>query len=545
MRNAPLVLALPAVLASALATLGCSSDAQDTQSPTQREAIVGGVVDSDANAHENVIYLTSNQGGCSGTLVASNLVLTAWHCVAPSVSQGIGCDAAGISQNGDHVGSDFAPSDLRVRTGVNPGGPSAARGQQILHATGKNLCNRDVAFVVLDRDITGITPAKIRTNYLPVPGEHVTVVGYGITSEGGGGSGTRRRRDNVPILGAGKDWNELTSSSEFQVGASGCSGDSGGPALDSVTGAVLGVSSRVSNCNVGPLISMSLFGQDALVAQAFAAAGKSALLEGNTPPGPIKNKSEGEPCSSGWQCLGDVCQRDNTPGECTKFCSTSSASSCPSSMLCMPSSWDVDGQDIDADLCVSIPNDGSCFSCRADTCRLRTQDCVRNAECFAISNCTAGCSDDTCREACIAGHPDGANDYNSLFNCSCVTDCKDVCNDCPASSSGGAGGASTGGASAGGASGSGGASTGGTGGSAGAANGGAAGDAAGGSAGTAAGATAGGSSGAGSEPVDAGSSSGCAVSGSSREDTQAPWGFAALFLALGAALRRRRARAGR
>ncbi len=532
----PLVLVVSALVASALVTFGCSSEVHDTRPLAQQQAIFGGVVDSDGSAHENVIFLTSNQGACSGTLVASNLVLTAWHCVAPSISEGIGCDATGVSQNGDHVGSDFTPSDLRVRTGVDPSGPSVARGQQILHAAGRSLCNRDVAFVVLDREVTGITPAKIRTNYLPVPGEHVTVVGYGITSEGGGGGGTRRRRDNVPVLGAGKDWNELLSSSEFQVGASGCSGDSGGPSLDSVSGAVLGVSSRVSNCNVGPLISMSLFGQDALVAQAFAAAGKSALLEGNTPPGPIKTKAAGEACSSGWECLGDICQRDDTPGECTKFCNLSGAPACPSGMLCMPSSFDVDGQDIGADLCVSIPDDGSCFSCRASSCRLRSQDCVRNSECAAISDCVAGCGEASCREACIASHPDGADYYQSLVGCSCLTECKDVCNDCPAT--GGAGGA--GGGGAGGAGGGGAGGAGGSGGVAGAggASAGAAGEPTGGSGG--AGATAGGS--AGAQPVDAGSTSGCAVGrGSSRGDTQAPFGLAALLLALGAALRRRRA----
>ncbi len=516
---------------------GCSDERPSSNTEKLSDAIVGGVIDSDSSAHTNVIYLTSNQGACSGTLVASNLVLTAWHCVAPSVSNGIGCDPNGASNNGDHVGPDFTPSQLRVHTGVNPGN-TVARGSQIIHEAGKELCNKDLAFVVLDTDITGVTPAKIRTNYVAVPGETVTVVGYGITSNGGGGSGTRRRRDNVPILAAGKDWNELLAASELQLGPSGCSGDSGGPAFDTTSGAVIGVSSRVGNCNVGPLIDTSLFGHDALVQQAFAAAGKTALLEGNAVPAPIKHKAEGEACSSGWECNGDICRRENSPGECTKFCSPGSAASCPSDMLCMASSFDVDGQTVDSDLCVSIPDDGSCFSCRADKCRLRTLDCVRNVDCIALADCIDSCADDACITACNDANPNGFNDYNSLKNCTCLTDCKDICNDCPAGSggAGGAGGAGTGGnagAASGGAS-TGGATTGGSGGDGGS---GAAGASTGGSAGNTV-AGAGGSDAGKGNDGDAGSSSGCSIS---QQGSSSPrrW-FFALGLGALALLRRRR-----
>ncbi|MGE0322440.1 MAG: trypsin-like serine protease [Polyangiaceae bacterium] len=524
---------------------GCSGEKPLSDTETRNDAIVGGVVDNDANAHNNVIYLTSDQGACSGTLVASNLVLTAWHCVAPSASNGIGCDPNGASSNGDHVGDDFTPNRLRVHTGANPGS-TVARGTQILHEAGKQLCNRDLAFVVLDTPITGITPAKIRTNYVAVPGETVTVVGYGITSNGGGGSGTRRRRDNVPILAAGKDWNELLATSEFQLGPSGCSGDSGGPAFDSTTGAVIGVSSRVGNCNVGPLIDTSLFGHDALVQAAFAAAGKTALLEGNPVPSPIKNKADGDDCTSGWECAGDICRRENTPGECTKFCSKGSTSSCPADMMCVPSSFDVDGQNVDSDLCVSIPNDGSCYSCRATNCRLRTQDCLANPDCVTIADCVDGCNadDEACVTACEDASPNGANAFNSLKNCTCLTDCKDVCNGCTAGTAGtGAGGASTGGSGAGGA-GTGGAATGGasTGGTAGVG---------GGAAGTA-GAMTGGSAGNGiagaggsadkQTSADAGSTSGCSISesGSAAGGSSGGRWFFGLGLGGLALLRRRR-----
>ncbi|MEZ4228545.1 MAG: trypsin-like serine protease [Polyangiaceae bacterium] len=512
-------------LLSLTLAVGCSERAPDSDTETLNAAIVGGVVDNDSEAHENVIYLTSGIGACSGTLVASNLVLTAWHCVAPGAGDGrIGCDPNGVSTNGDHVGDDFTASNLRVRVGVNPGGSAAvARGKEILHEDGKQLCNKDLAFVVLDTDVTGITPAKIRTNYVAIPGETVTVVGYGITSNNGVDSGIRRRRDNVPILTAGKDYNAYQASSEFELGPSGCSGDSGGPALDSVTGAVIGVSSRVGNCNVGPLVDTSLFGHESLVQRAFAAAGKTALLEGNPTPPPIKSKADGQGCSSGWECLGDICREENGQGECTKFCSTTSAASCPDGMLCMPSSFDVQGQSFDTELCVSIPDDGSCFSCRASSCRLRTIDCVRNPDCMTIADCVDGCSDEACITACIDASPSGANDYNSLKSCTCVTECKDVCNGCPA----GSGGSGAGGASAGG---SGGESSGGTGGGAGGIAG-ASGSSGNSSAGT-------GGSAAGSTGGDTGSTSGCSLSAG--DSAPAGHWFVGLGLGALALLRRRR-----
>ncbi|MBX3182770.1 MAG: trypsin-like serine protease [Polyangiaceae bacterium] len=435
-----LALLVPALL------LACSSERELPREPgTLQSPIVGGVLDDGAGAHPHVVMLSGGGSICSGTLVAPNLVLTAWHCVAPMAVQGIGCDADGNSLNGDHVGPDDDPSEIRVRTGVNPSGPAAARGAQIFHPSGRNLCDRDIALLLLDRDITGITPAPLRLSHLPVPGERATVVGYGITSDGGGGSGVRRRREQVEVLAAGKDWNLLLGSSELQLSVSGCSGDSGGPAFHATSGAVLGISSRVGDCDVGPLISTALAGHTALIHQAFAAAGHPLVNEG-TPAVPTKTRATGEACSSGWECLGHVC---NPNGLCTEMC-TPSGSACPAGSLCVESGFEIYGERVETPLCDPVPDDGSCFGCQVHQCRLRMQDCARSGACLDIARCASAClpDDDACREACVADAPSGEAAYRTLLGCTCATSCADVCAVCEEPPGvGGTGGApSTGGA---------------------------------------------------------------------------------------------------
>ncbi len=436
-----LALVVPALL------LACSSERELPREPgTLQSPIVGGVLDDGAGAHPHVVMLSSRGSVCSGTLVAPNLVLTAWHCVAGMVVQGIGCDADGNSLNGDHVAADDDPNDIRVRTGVNPSGAAVARGAQIFHPSGRNLCDRDIALLLLDRDITGVTPASLRLSHLPVPSERATVVGYGITSDGGTGSGVRRRREQVSVLAAGKDWNLLLGSSELQLSVSGCSGDSGGPAFDATSGAVLGVSSRVGDCDVGPLISTALAGHTTLIHQAFAAAGHAVINEGAEAV-PTKTRATGEACSSGWECLGHIC---SPGGLCTEMCSQS-GSACPAGSLCMESSFEIYGDPLETTLCESVPDDGSCFGCQAHQCRLRTQDCARSGDCLDIARCASACltDDDACREACVANASSGAAAaYGALLGCTCATSCADVCAVCEEPPGvGGAGGVpSTGGA---------------------------------------------------------------------------------------------------
>ena len=57
---------------------------------------------------KRVVLVADPRGNCTASLIAPNLVLTARHCVAQNVTQGIGCDINGKSTNGDHAGNNYA-----------------------------------------------------------------------------------------------------------------------------------------------------------------------------------------------------------------------------------------------------------------------------------------------------------------------------------------------------------------------------------------------------------------------------------------------------
>lgn len=193
----------------------CSGERPAEPDPaTTSGEIVGGVDDT---THTNVVMLANPGGSCTASLIAPNLVLTARHCVAQNVTQGIGCDINGNSTNGDHVGNNYAAANLKVFTGQSPQfwGTPVAVGAQLFTVQSKNLCNNDIALLVLNKAVTSAPPLKIRRDYPPQIGELVTAVGYGAINDNSQGSGKRRMRANVPVRSVGKDWNELTGEGDM------------------------------------------------------------------------------------------------------------------------------------------------------------------------------------------------------------------------------------------------------------------------------------------------------------------------------------------
>lgn len=235
------------VVASAL-MCACSGEATGGGS----EAIYGGAVDDGGN--DAVVAVRVGAGAtftlCSGSLVAPNLVLTAWHCVAQTVTSTISCDASGQSLGGAQLGADVDPTTLGVYVGVRPNvyGTSDARGAKIFHASGDVMCNDDVAFVALD---CSLAPAPLALRLSPGArvGEALTVVGYG-QNDGNFGTAVRVAKSGLDVLGVGAGVSAThteLASSEFELGESTCQGDSGGPALDA-SGAIVGVVSRGGAC---------------------------------------------------------------------------------------------------------------------------------------------------------------------------------------------------------------------------------------------------------------------------------------------------------
>jgi len=220
---------------------------------------------------------------CSGALVASNLVLTARHCVAHSLNSRPSCDALGRSHNGGHV-EDVSDLDLAVYTGdavaLGTSEP-VAHAIATVHPEGNILCDADVAFVLLDRPVTNVNILPLRLGHAVEKGDFVVPIGFG-----GGQSreiGTRVVHDLGRVLAVGPANNMKTGAVlgryEFEVDNATCFGDSGGPAIDALTGEIVGVISRGASCTShGNHVYTRIDAFEKLVTRAFAMSDRSALL---------------------------------------------------------------------------------------------------------------------------------------------------------------------------------------------------------------------------------------------------------------------------
>ncbi|HEY6879417.1 MAG TPA: S1 family peptidase [Polyangiales bacterium] len=219
---------------------GCAVEQAEEQDELQYEAIIHGKA-STAAQDAVVMIRIGDQALCTGTLVAPNLVLTARHCVSQT-EEGIACAPSGAAIQGGGVGADFRASSLVIyggRKNVEP----IAKGKRILHDESDNLCDHDVALVLLDREVQDLPIAALRLTDHTQVGEKITAVGWGLTQKGTLPT-TRMQRANVPIIDVGPS--TTAAPHEMAVGEAICSGDSGGPAL-SAQGAVIGVVSYGGN----------------------------------------------------------------------------------------------------------------------------------------------------------------------------------------------------------------------------------------------------------------------------------------------------------
>ncbi len=281
-------------LASALGT-GCAAVEEEEAPPSSQARpangtiapkLYGGSLDS---RDESVVALEMNMPDgskelCSGALLAANVVVTARHCVTPTLTKKVVCSEHGTSENGNHFGDDAPPGTINVFRGAHAqlDATPDAQGKAVVHDDAKVVCDHDVAFLILDRALPNVKPYVIRTGGGVDASEHVNIVGYG-KNDVGAALGTRLQKLDVPVLaiGAGTSASKTAlGAHEFEVGTGSCGGDSGGPAFSAQTGAIIGVVSRGGDCadDFGHVF-VETRGTSDLVTRAFALAGGAALTE--------------------------------------------------------------------------------------------------------------------------------------------------------------------------------------------------------------------------------------------------------------------------
>ncbi|MCB9535408.1 MAG: trypsin-like serine protease [Myxococcales bacterium] len=223
---------------------GCAP-ADDAETPSAlaqaRQAIRGGQPDSE---HTSVVGILIGSGwqqaGCTGSLIAPNLVLTAHHCVAPTPPGGVICGRATF-------GANYRPQDFEVTTRPYLGRQPYPVAEVITPPGVTDLCGGDIALLRLARNIpaTESVPYTPRIDRQVAANERYDAVGYGEIGDGTG-AGLRRIITGRQVICSGSTcarFGAPVRGSEW-IGNDGvCQGDSGGPALDD-QGRVLGALSR-------------------------------------------------------------------------------------------------------------------------------------------------------------------------------------------------------------------------------------------------------------------------------------------------------------
>lgn len=185
-----------------------------------------------------IVVAQGSRGMCTGTLVGPDLVLTAAHCISPSI--------LGYSTQQQVTNETMVVFDgTNLQSGQFGATRSAAA--TIPHPSFGSPGDPDVGLIRLSQPITDRTPSRINLDPAKAPvGVSVTMVGYGVTENGGGGRGMYlENKSSVSCAGTGASDGTFLCFNQ-QDGTGKCSGDSGGPSFANINGVadtVVGITS--------------------------------------------------------------------------------------------------------------------------------------------------------------------------------------------------------------------------------------------------------------------------------------------------------------
>lgn len=201
---------------------------------TVEAAIVGG---QPAEVGEYPSYAVKTGGGCGATLIHSDILVTAAHCSSLFRKGGT------VSIGGNLLSGSDAPETIGIAH------------RRIHGSNNPSTYAYDIMLVKLTNFSTAPIVLLNQDNFVPVVNEAVSVIGFGLTSEGGSQSLVLQEVDvnviNFDTCRASYDEGfTIDDTSMICAAAPGkdsCQGDSGGPLFDAL-GSLLGVVSFGIGC---------------------------------------------------------------------------------------------------------------------------------------------------------------------------------------------------------------------------------------------------------------------------------------------------------